>query len=488
MKTLGPFVALVVLASIAAGCAGGALSGSVPAASSAANGIAAPAANHLPRATLVMPLVFNGMTFATAGLRSCSKVGEAPRYTPATTHQLTLTTNVVLHPTCVRTSASRLYVVGAQLGKGGESKADFAPIAGPVQWHDRPWSFRPSALGIHLSAGAHYVFYVAAIADQTPWPSPSPGSGRFLLLHPLSFNGTNFTIVPGPCFEGDPNDAPPYVAPTSGPLVLSGSISIAPTCAPSPLPSFSPLPGLYVVAIPLTNSSSDRVGHTAAARWPALNASLSNLPIIPAVAIAGPANLANNPWVFAPDSPGLTTEGGMSYGFFIAIPAPMRPPLPSQPHGYRAIVPLNFDGTTFSVASSSCTPVTAPTPYAPPSSGPLTLTGPVVIAPTCAPSPPASSASAPPLYIVVTIADWRSRWGNPARRPRPDWGGTQHSFLWGIAIAGPVTATNDPWSFTPLSPSLTLSQGVSYLFYVASPGGFNRWSRGDPRGQLRPSP
>jgi hypothetical protein len=640
MKTLGPFVALVVLSIIAAGCAGQALNSSMPAAPPVNAVSVAPNVNRQPRVTLVVPLAFNGTAFSLGRVRSCANIGDAQRYTPRVTRRLTLDSNVVLRPTCVpkRLPASNLYVAGGEVGKGGDSDAAFTPIAGPVRWHDNPWSFTPSALGIRLNKGAHYVFYVAALPkDYGPSP-PSPGTGNYVLLHPLSFNGTSFTVVPGPCFQGDPGDAPPYVAPTSGPLVLNGAVTVTPSCVPSPLPSFSPLPQLYIVAIPLANVSANR--HRAiGTHWP-LGANLPNIPVIPAVAIAGPASIPSNPWVFAPDSPGLTMQGGMSYGFFIAIAlpsppptpsplpsgtgnyfllhplsfngttftvvpgscfgfyhgnappyvaptsgpltlsgpvtvtptcvpsplpsalpssapiaqlyivalplpsspgakplakisaswqhgrhhgipataiagpaylasnpwtfapdtpgltmaggtsygffiaiqAPSPPPVPRPPQPYHAVVPLNFDGTTFTVANTGdCTPVGVPTPYAPPSSGPLTLAGPVLIEPTCAPS--SSSSGGPQLYIIATVAHWAGRYPSGSS---PDWGGPYGNHLWGIAIAGPVSATSDPWSFAPLAPALALSQGIDYLFYVASPSGPQRW--GGPTGRARPNP
>jgi hypothetical protein len=312
-----------------------------------------------------------------------------------------------------------------------------------------------------------YGFFIAIqLPSPPPTPSPLPsGTGNYFLLHPLSFNGSTFSTVPGSCWGFYHGNAPPYVAPTSGPLTLGGPVTIAPTCVPSPLPSAlpssAPIAQLYIVALPLPSSTSQKQSGLSASWQHGWHHG------IPATAVAGPAYLASNPWTFSPDTPGLTMVGGTSYGFFIAIQAPSPPPIPSPPHGYHAIVGLNFDGTTFTVANAAnCTPVAAPTPYAPPSSGPLTLAGPVVIEPTCA--PPSSSSGGGQLYIVATVANWAGHY--PGRGTGPNWGqyGNQ---LWGIAIAGPAGGTSDPWSFTPLTPSLPLLQGVDYLFYVATPGG-----------------
>ncbi len=130
---------------------------------------------------------------------------------------------------------------------------------------------------------------------------------------------------------------------------------------------------------------------------------------------------------------------GASYGFFIAVPLPPAPPTPAPPpptQSYREVVPLNFDGTTFTVpAITDCFNLPTPSPYTAPTSGPLTLSGSVSIAPTCAPASSSSSSgdalqrthpadggysSPPPLYIVATVCagSSSSSGGDSVRRIR----------------------------------------------------------------------
>jgi hypothetical protein len=365
--------------------------------------------------------------------------------------------------------------VGGQVRGHGHSgnvadkgKLLLVPIAGPANWSDNPWSFVPLSPGLTLQANAKYVFFVEAAPlppSPTPSPSPTPGptqspTGNYLLLQPMSFNGTAFAVVPGSCFHINPGSAPPYVAPTSGPLVLSGTVTVTPTCVPSPLPTFSPLPQLSIVAVQVNGGDKRH-----AFKRPNEHGGFG----IPAVAVAGPANIPDNPWNFAPDSPGLVMQGGASYAFFIAVQLPVPSPTPAPPQRYRAVVPLNFDGTSFTVASvASCSHLTIPTPYPAATTGPLTLSGAVVIAPTCVPSPAPTGSPAPALFVVATIAHGG---GDVAGRRNPADGGGGGDNIEGIAIAGPVDPSANPWSFAPLTPPLTLIQGVDYFFFVGTPSG-----------------
>jgi hypothetical protein len=154
---------------------------------------------------------------------------------------------------------------------------------------------------------------------------------------------------------------------------------------------------------------------------------------------------------------------------------PAAPATPAPPRSFRAIVPLGFDGTTFTVSSmTSCSSFTPPPAYTAPATAALTLTDPVSIAPTCVPSSGGDDVArmyrnddggGGPLYIVATVANFES---HSIARVRPSDGGGGESID-GIAIAGPVLSTDSTWSFTPLSPALTITQGLQYQFYVAIP-------------------
>jgi hypothetical protein len=81
-------------------------------------------------------------------------------------------------------------------------------------------------------------------------------------------------------------------APASETLTLSSSILLMPGCSPEPAEAFS----VYVVA--------------------------EQLPVdkgFPAVAIAGPANAGEHPWVFAPIPSSFKMPAGFKYAFFVAV-------------------------------------------------------------------------------------------------------------------------------------------------------------------------
>lgn len=273
----------------------------------------------------------------------------------------------------------------------------------------------------------------------------------------LSFDGTSFsTPAGGQCGLGGVFHTTPYMAPTSGPLTLSGSVTIAPTCVPSPSPSGSPPPWttnqLYIVGVQLPNHHTGHAFREGGGGFPNLNI----------YAVAGPASVGSSPWSFAALTPGLTFQAGANYEFLIvALPTPPSPQ-PSSAPLTRIVVPVQFDGTTFStVASSGCGPRSpAQQPYIAPSSGPLILSGNVSIIPTCLPSPLPSNA--PPLYLVaVNVNGWHH--GHDAKH----WGPPPPNTIV-TAIAGPAGVSENPWSFAPLSPGLTMSQGQGYLFYIAT--------------------
>ena len=425
MRATGPVLTIFAAICIAAaGCSGGTGSSSLPfggsTASNAASGTNALSSDSRAnpcrgkqacKAELVAPLHFNGSTFTIERRGSCKNQGTraARAYTASTSGQFKLSGNVSLPPVCTGHSSSntQLFLAVAPLArshKGGGNgdnaidvsdglgKASFVPLGGPADWNGKPWTFAPMGSGISMKAHAKYVFYVVSVVSNspTPYPSATPAT-NYVLLQPLNFDGTNFSVVPNSCFNGDPNSAPPYTAPTSGPLTVNSPVQIAPTCVPSPLPSYSPLPQLYIVAVDL-DTYGDNAKHPAAIRRVSKHTGFK-MPMddwydgIPAVAVAGGVNVTDNPWNFAADIPGLTMTAGTNYGFFIAAPLPPAPPTPPPTQSYTEVVPLSFDGTNFTVPTiSDCTNLPTAAPYTAPTSGPLTLAGSVTITPTCPPS------------------------------------------------------------------------------------------------------
>ena len=186
---------------------------------------------------MVVPLIFNGRTFV-LDHHGASCNNAARPYVAHHPQHFVLGESVTFKPVCVpSTQSSQLFIAGAQAG--GPGTPTFTPLGGPVGVNDHSWTFAPMASSIAMQAHGKYVFYVVSVpttATPSPGPSQNP-TGNFILLQPLSFDGTTFSLVPNACFHGDPEDAPPYVAPTSGPLTLSAAVTIAPTCVPSPLPS-----------------------------------------------------------------------------------------------------------------------------------------------------------------------------------------------------------------------------------------------------------
>ena len=132
-------------------------------------------------------------------------------------------------------------------------------------------------------------------------PQAAPVSAIRHIYGRLSFDGTNFTeVTDARCGHRGLGGMAPYAAPTSGPLVLPGNISLTPRCVPSsPRKSSAQV---YVFAVRL---HAHHGGHGGGAHFDG-------------VMIAGPANLTDNPWVFAPTSPGLTMVAGDKYDFVIA--------------------------------------------------------------------------------------------------------------------------------------------------------------------------
>lgn len=477
-------------------------------------------------ATLVAPLNFDGRHLTQGHVGSCRaiRLGDAKPYTARRAQKLALRINVTLKPTCApRSAAVRLFIGVAEIAR--HKSVSFVPL-GALANVGKTWTFSPLGLGIALKPRAKYVFYVVSA------PMDASASGNYLLLQPLSFNGTTFTQIANSCYQGDPQDAPPYVAPTSGPLAIAGTVTLTPACVPSPLPS-SP-PQLYVVAVNLGN------GGDVQPNVQPMDYGFGNQ----AVAVAGPVNVTDNPWNFAPDSPGLTMTKGTSYGFFVAEALP---PAPPPTHTFQEVIPLNFDGTNFTIPTiSACTTLPTAAPYTATASGALTLANAVSLTPTCTPSSSgssgsSSSSSSSQLYIVAAVTCSSDGSGSSSsgsnnsssgssgsgssgsgsssncssssssgsgsgssssqRRPQDSSGNCStgimgggdngiglHGFdssgsgssgsngngnctVYGYAIAGPVGATANPWVFDPLSPPLQMTAGSQYSFYVGVASG-----------------
>jgi len=560
MKLSGPLLTIfAAICIVAAGCSGGnvqtlpsaptaAAPNAVLNAGSSANALASSGCRRAGcPAHVVAPLAFDGKAFSIAKHLVCKNVGlgTAKGYKAPASGRFMLKGNVILPPTCVPKGTlptTRLFIAATWAGAAHRNAADaidvsdgkgktahLTALGGPATWKGSEWTFLPMGLGIGVRAHVKYEFYIVSV------PMDATAAGNFVLLQPLSFDGANFSVVANSCFNGDPEDAPPYAAPTSGPLTLAGSVTIAPTCVPSPLPSFSPLPQLFIVAVDLSATGDARraqAAHRAHTHSNALQPMDDGFGVA-AVAIAGGVNITDNPWVFAPDSPGLTMTAGTNYGFFIAAELPPPPPPTQQ---YQEVVPLGFDGTTFTIPSiANCAQLPAAVPFTASATGPLTLAGNVSLTPTCIPSSSSSSSSSSSatgqLYIVATTpCNATGGYGGGDSRRSHDYGGgcqggdgggvyggddssggcssssssccsssssgssssstcCQNSSsssgdnarrshdgggsgsgngcqINGFAIAGPVNATDNPWSFAPITPALVLTGGQQYSFYI----------------------
>jgi hypothetical protein len=176
---------------------------------------------------------------------------------------------------------------------------------------------------------------------------PTHHTCGYLPLLTLAYNGTGFTEVLGwwQCFP-DFWQVPVYTAPSSGLLALGGTVSLAsnctnfpfakratvavqpmlvpgftPTPSPAPAPTATPSPtptqapggngSLYVIAYQVgwDNNYRLRMGKK-------LKSNDQNT--FGPVAVAGPASLSSNPWVFAPIAGALNLQANNHYVFFVA--------------------------------------------------------------------------------------------------------------------------------------------------------------------------
>ncbi len=123
---------------------------------------------------------------------------------------------------------------------------------------------------------------------------------------------------------------------------------------------------------------------------------------------------------------------------------------------FRLLLPLQFNGSAFAEVPVACARVrrgSAP-PYVPPVGGSLQLSGNVVLVPACLPAPPPAGVQ---VYVVAIAGGRRHRGAGSAPRP---------AFARAVPIAGPSSLTDDPWSFAPLLPAVSLRAGAPYRFFV----------------------
>jgi hypothetical protein len=120
----------------------------------------------------------------------------------------------------------------------------------------------------------------------------------------LTYDGTNFTVeTHRSCGHRGLGGITPYVPTANGTVVLSSSLSMTPMC----VSSHAKVTGsLYIFAI-ARHGGTGSTGGTDASR-----------PHWNGVPIAGPANVTDNPWVFAPITTGVAVTAGDKYDFVVA--------------------------------------------------------------------------------------------------------------------------------------------------------------------------
>jgi len=280
-------------------------------------------------------------------------------------------------------------------------------------------------------------------ADCGGWNSHDCGGGGGsstpTLVAPLQYAYGSFSEVPyAPCTGLTLDSAPQYAAPSSGTLSVSGKLVLTPVCSPSPSASQQ----LEVVGVQVSTGKNPQAQ--------------GDYVVVATISSNGEF------WNATLSSPGLTMTAGDSYEFFVAIGSTATP----APARYAPVAPLDFDGTSFSLAADrwgGCDWFDQRA-YDAKAGGALTLSADVTLSPAnCVPEELIANQS---LYIVaVQLHDWWGGWHSPAHKAH-DWG-------WGFpatAIAGPATsAGKSGWDFAPDSPGLTFEAGAHYLFFVAVP-------------------
>ena len=133
--------------------------------------------------------------------------------------------------------------------------------------------------------------------------------------------------------------------------------------------------------------------------------------------------------------------------------------MPGPPTFYQWVVPLEFDGSTFSVPKSftTCGGAWDSQPYVAPLPKTLVLDAATVVASNC--GVPPQFCESLQLYIVAFAFGSRQ----PSRQQLHF---DARSSFPAIAIAGPSSSTH-PWKFAPIQPGVHLQPDKSYAFFVA---------------------
>ena len=125
-----------------------------------------------------------------------------------------------------------------------------------------------------------------ALAGGTGYATPPPP--QFTPVLPLVFDGTSFRVPATFKACATSWDPSPYTAPSSGMLKLRETAMLMPGCAPKT--NGTPAK-LYIV--------------------------IAKLPENQGIAIAGPVNAGEDPWIFVPIANACNMEAGAKYTFFV---------------------------------------------------------------------------------------------------------------------------------------------------------------------------
>jgi hypothetical protein len=277
---------------------------------------------------LVEPLAFDGTKFAPVKA-DCGHVrlDDAPVYKASASGTLAVGTTT-LSTVCVPhwhdssdkghhwgwwhgNHSHALYIVAYDAGSNDDS--DRTIVAGPADFRASPWVFAPSSPGLTTRAGSAYVFFVAWTGgppSPTPSPITTPPPATFGLVAPLRWENGTFSNVPvADCSNVTTSSAPSYVASSSGAFSVSGSVTLAPNCAPGSYEA------LYLIAVQVTSGGGACSGSKAVLH------KRSTVPNSSAVVngwvIAGPAGSGASPWVFDTSGNEFVTQACVTYAFFI---------------------------------------------------------------------------------------------------------------------------------------------------------------------------
>lgn len=280
-----------------------------------------------------------------------------------------------------------------------------------------------------------------------------------ILVEPLAFDGTSFSPVKSDCGHVGFDDAPVYKASSSGALPV-GTTTLSPVC------------------IPHRHGRSDSGGH----HWGWWHGGHSHGLYIVAyklgsndvdsrTIVAGPADVGASSWIFAPSSPGLTTHAGSSYVFFVAwtvgppSPTPTASPTPT-PATFTLVAPLRWKNDAFSnVPVADCSNVTARSApsYVASSSGAFGVSGPVTLAPNCAP------VSYEALYLIaVQVAAGDATCSESKAISHVRSIAPRSPAVEGWVIGGPASSGTSPWAFDTSSDVFVTQACGTYAFFVGT--------------------